>query len=58
MLSLVRQPIVVATRGSAAPTAGTTPAAPDVEPLALGRADLTDWWALGAHAADVGLVTF
>ncbi|GEL98034.1 ABC transporter substrate-binding protein [Cellulomonas terrae] len=45
VLSLVRQPIVVATRGSAAPTAGTTPAAPDVEPLALGRADLTDWWA-------------
>ncbi|WP_162242655.1 ABC transporter substrate-binding protein [Cellulomonas sp. Leaf395] len=45
VLSLVRQPIAVATRGSAAPTAGTTPAAPDVEPLALGRADLTDWWA-------------
>ena len=45
VLSLVRQPVVVATRGSAAPTAGTTPAAPDVEPLALGRADLTDWWA-------------
>ena len=45
VLSLVRQPVVVATRGSAAPTAGTTPAAPDVEPLALGRADLTSWWA-------------
>ena len=45
VLSLVRQPIVVATRGSAAPTAGATPAAPDVEPLALGRADLTSWWA-------------
>ncbi|MBO3086460.1 ABC transporter substrate-binding protein [Cellulomonas fengjieae] len=41
---LVRQPIVVATRGSAAPTPGTTPAAPEVEPLALGRADLTSWW--------------
>nr|WP_246280677.1 ABC transporter substrate-binding protein [Cellulomonas humilata] len=44
VLSLVRQPVVVATRGSAAATAGGTPAAPDVEPLALGRADLTDWW--------------
>jgi peptide/nickel transport system substrate-binding protein len=43
-LSLVQQPVVVATRGSAAPTAGTTPAAPDVAPLALGRADLTSWW--------------
>lgn len=44
VVSLVRQPVVVATRGSAAATAGTTPAAPDVQPLALGRADLTDWW--------------
>ncbi|WP_315095294.1 ABC transporter substrate-binding protein [uncultured Cellulomonas sp.] len=45
VLSLVRQPVVVATRGSAAPTAGSTPAAPDVAPLQLGRADLTSWWA-------------
>ncbi len=44
VLSLVRQPVVVATRGSAAPTAGSTPAAPDVQPLPLGRADLTSWW--------------
>jgi peptide/nickel transport system substrate-binding protein len=44
VLSLVRQPVVVATRGSAATSAGSTPAAPDVQPLALGRADLTSWW--------------
>lgn len=44
VLSLVRQPVVVATRGSAAATVGPTPAAPEVEPLALGRADLTSWW--------------
>ncbi len=51
VLSLVRQPVVVASRASAAATAGSTPVAPDIEPLALGRADLTSWWAW-ARAGD------
>lgn len=44
VLSLVRQPVVVATRGSVTSTASSTPTPLDVDPLQLGRADLTSWW--------------
>lgn len=45
VLSLVRQPIVVAIRASAASTASSTAGPLAVDPLQLGRADLTSWWA-------------
>ena len=44
VLSLVRQPVVVATRASAAETSGSTAEPLEVDPLQLGRADLTSWW--------------
>ncbi|MEZ0449271.1 ABC transporter substrate-binding protein [Cellulomonas sp. ICMP 17802] len=43
-LSLVRQPVVVATRSSGPSTASSTATPLDVDPLQLGRADLTSWW--------------
>lgn len=51
VLSLVQQPVVVATRQAAGATSGSTAAPLDVDPLALGRADLTSWWAW-ARASD------
>ncbi|MGY4643507.1 ABC-type transport system substrate-binding protein [Cellulomonas sp. URHB0016] len=44
-LSVVRSPVVVATRQADPETADRLPTVPAVTPLTLGRADLTSWWA-------------
>jgi len=43
-LSVVRTPVVVATRKADPETADRLPTVPSVPPLTLGRADLTSWW--------------
>ncbi|MBO9553357.1 ABC transporter substrate-binding protein [Cellulomonas sp.] len=43
-ISVVRTPVVVATRKADTETADRLPTVPAVPPLALGRADLTSWW--------------
>lgn len=44
VLSLVRQPVVVATRDADTADEGRLPQLEPVPPLALSRADLTSWW--------------
>ncbi|MFC4613794.1 ABC transporter substrate-binding protein [Cellulomonas algicola] len=44
VLSLVRQPVVVATRDADPEDEGRLPQLEPVPPLALSRADLTSWW--------------
>lgn len=44
VLSLVRQPVVVATRDADSADEGRLPQLEPVPPLALSRADLTSWW--------------
>lgn len=51
VLSLVRQPVLVATREPDPETADRLPQVADVPPLALSRADLTSWWGWARSAS-------